>query len=297
MAGVTLTCDRQDGLRRAAVWQGKELRDLYLDRLDQPDLTGAIVGAKVARLVAGEIAAWCEDGQGRTIYVEKLGTVRSGDYVTLKLVSPPRHGKAWGGVVAAYEGDGRLGLLVEPPRVWERALADLKGERPSALVFSDREEHGACLAWLERHEPSLLRVLTFLEKETPHPEIDEAIDRLREPLVPLAGGGSLVIEETEALAAIDVNSGEAKNSLSVNLAAVKEIARQMRLRNLSGILVADLLKIKTRVDVAKILNAAKKAVADDPVRVEVFGITKLGLLEMTRQRRGMSLSAILGEGG
>jgi len=135
-------------------------------------------------------------------------------------------------------------------------------------------------------------LLKPLSKEPVHPALDEIIDELQESAVALPGGGNLVIEPTEALVAIDVNGGEAANPLAVNLQAVREIARRIRLRNMAGIIVIDALKMKNRTDKAKVLNALDKAVANDPAGVQVFGLTKLGLIELTRSRRGPSLRAI-----
>ncbi|MDD5587362.1 MAG: ribonuclease E/G, partial [Alphaproteobacteria bacterium] len=125
--------------------------------------------------------------------------------------------------------------------------------------------------------------------------LDDIIDGLGQSTVELPGGGSIIIEQTEALVAIDVNGGETQNVLAVNLQAVKEIARQIRWRNLSGIIVIDALKMKQRPDKAKVLNALAKATANDPAGVQVFGLTKLGLIEMTRTRRGISISDVLQE--
>jgi ribonuclease E/ribonuclease G len=294
MTAVTLTCDRQDGLERVAVWQGKTLRDIYMDDERRPDFTGAIVGAKVARLMAGGKAAWCEAGLPSAIYVENPGKVRSGDILALRIVTTTQKDKAWRGAVAEGPVGGlRTGILQPPPRPWERALADMKGQKPSSLVFADRDELAACKKWLEAHDPSLLHAVRPLATEPPHPELDEIIESLTRAAVALPGGGDIVIESTQALVAIDVNGGDNANALAVNLQAVKEAARQVRWRNLSGIVMVDTLKMKARPDSAKVVNAAKRAVADDPADVQIFGMTKLGLLEMTRQRRWPSVQEIM----
>lgn len=101
----------------------------------------------------------------------------------------------------------------------------------------------------------------------------------------LPGGGSLIIQETAALTAIDVNKGSDKRSkLSVNIEAAQEIARQMRLRNLGGIVVVDFLKISKKEEKA-LLKTLDDVTFTDPCTVQIHGITKLGLMEITRKRR------------
>ncbi|MDD5586752.1 MAG: ribonuclease E/G [Alphaproteobacteria bacterium] len=293
MSGVTLTCDRQDGLRRVAVWKGRELRDLYLEKIGQPDFTGAVVAAKVARLASGQKAAWMDAGLGEMIYVENPGTIRSGISYAVQLTTVPRQGKAWGGILLEEAPEGKSGILIDPPFLWQRAIDDVKDEKLVALSYADREDRSACEKWLSLNAPQLLSDLQPLAKEPVHPELDDIIDGLKQSTVNLPGGGNIVIEQTEALVAVDVNGGEMQNPLAVNLLAAKEIARQIRWRNLSGIIVIDALKMKMRPDKAKVLNALANATANDPAGVQVFGMTKLGLIEMTRKRRGYSLMEIM----
>lgn len=279
MSAATLTCDRANGLWRVAVWRGKELHDLYLDRIASPDLTGAVARGKIVRVLPGQTAAYVDAELGTMIYVDGLEKAAAGMTLTVTITSTARQGKAWVGRVYPLPEDADAnGILVSPPLPWERALRDLKGAKIAALRFADREDFTACSD--PRAQSS---------KEPVHPELDDILDNLRQPHVPLPQGGSLVIETTEALTAIDVNAGESNNPLAVNLLAVREAARQMRLRNLGGIIVMDALKMKQRTDHAKVLNAMTRATAEDPAGVQVFGLTKLGLLEMTRTRRGPSL--------
>ena len=293
MTGVEITCDRQDGLIRAAVWQGKVLRDLYLDRLDRPDLTGAILRGKIVRVLADPHAFFVEGGLTETIRVQSAEKYRTGDIVTLRIQSAARQGKAWTGVLTRDESDDKtIGILAPPPPPWQRALEDLKTLPPAALHFSDRADHAACQAWLALHAPKVLPAVQ-LAKTPVHPDLDDWMDALNHPSVPLPHGGSLVIETTEALTVLDINGGEASNTLAFNLLAVKEAARQIRWRNLAGIIILDALKMKQREDKAKIINALARATADDPAGVQVFGLTKLGLLEIVRTRRGPSLAESL----
>ena len=127
-------------------------------------------------------------------------------------------------------------------------------------------------------------------------QVKEALGRR----VELKGGGSLIIDEREALQTIDVNSGSAVKAssemslaLEENLRAVPEIARQIRLRNLSGIILVDFIDMETDAEREKVLIAMEEAIADDRVKNVIHGFTRLGLLEMTRKRTGDSLRDLL----
>ncbi|HRQ82237.1 MAG TPA: ribonuclease E/G, partial [Azospirillaceae bacterium] len=117
---------------------------------------------------------------------------------------------------------------------------------------------------------------------------------LTRPQVALPNGGRLIIEPTAALTAVDVDGG-AGDALSVNLAAADELARQLRLRNLGGVVMADFIRLKARGDQEKLLARLRAAVADDPMQTDVYGLTRLGLAEMTRARRGRSLAETLAD--
>lgn len=260
---MMMTYDEQDGLARAAVWKGKVLEALYLDCLARPDLSGAIVRAKAARVLAAQKAAWFEAGLPEKLFVQGAD-VKAGQIRNLRIKSTMRYGKAWPAQLLPDEGEeGDLGILTPPPSVIQRAQADFGGK------------------------------LTLEKLKKPMPELDDLMDALSTPRVALPGGAELVIEPTEALIAIDINAGESANPAAVNLLAVREAARQIRLRNLSGLIVIDALKMKNRADISKVLNALKHAAEADPAGVHVFGMTKLGLIEITRTRRGPSLSELM----
>ena len=114
--------------------------------------------------------------------------------------------------------------------------------------------------------------------------------------VPLKSGGYLVIDETEALIAVDVNTGHYKGKGSqeeaireVNLEAVDEVARQLRLRNIGGLVVLDLIDMKSRKHQREVYRALKTALRRDRARTNVLEISELGLLEMSRQRQDSSI--------
>ena len=134
-------------------------------------------------------------------------------------------------------------------------------------------------------------------------EIDEQIAEALEPVAPLPSGGSLVIGTLEALSAIDVNTARQTSmkhfgqaALAVNLEAAAEIARQVRLRNLAGLIVIDFLHMEQASQRARVTDALISAFAGDPAGVQLVGFTSLGLFELTRRRVRESLSDAFTEG-
>lgn len=293
MADWRITCDRSaDGFVRAAVWRGKNLTDLYVDRLDQPDMTGAVVAGKAVRVkTTGQ--AWFEAGLSQTLYVEAGKGVRVGDKCALRIQTTRGQAKGWSAVIDKETEVLEVGVLVPPPPVWVRAVSDAMRSGRGTIALQERDDHRLCEAWLAQHSAKLK--LDPWSRDAVHPDLDDRIEELRAPRVALMGGGEIVIEQTEALVAIDVNAGEAGNATSVNLKAVQEIARQIRLRNLSGMIVMDILRMSARADGSKVMNALTRATQDDPCAVNCFGVSKIGLLEATRTRRGPSLAEIMGK--
>lgn len=133
-----------------------------------------------------------------------------------------------------------------------------------------------------------------------HYHVEEQIQETRSRRVNLAGGGFIVIDETEALTAIDVNTGgdvrhrtQQAAILNTNLEAVKEIARQLRLRRISGIIVVDFVDMESQQHIQKMIDAIKEELRKDRVSADFIDITPLGLVEITRKREGESLAGML----
>jgi Rne/Rng family ribonuclease len=135
------------------------------------------------------------------------------------------------------------------------------------------------------------------------PELEEQIDEALAGSIALPSGAMLHIDETKAMTVVDVDSGQARlegvgakaarSLLKVNLDAVPEIARQIRLRNIGGIIVVDFIDLRSRELRQQVVDTLRQAVATDPHPVWVGTMSRLGLLELTRQRRGPALAARL----
>lgn len=126
-------------------------------------------------------------------------------------------------------------------------------------------------------------------------QIDDAFFRQ----VWLPSGGYLVIDETEAMIAIDVNTGRAKNQdkmiLQTNIEAAEEVARQLRLRNIGGLIVVDFIDMRARRDQMAVYKVMKERLRNDKAKTQVLQISQLGLMEMTRQRLNESLNITVNE--
>lgn len=147
-----------------------------------------------------------------------------------------------------------------------------------------------------RHEMQILAETDAWQRLRIDDQLKLALNRR----VILPDGGSLIIDEREALQTIDVNSGSAvraENGMSLaaeeNLRAVPEIARQIRLRNLSGIILIDFIDMESEQERQLVLNAMEEAVRDDRVKNVIHGFTHLGMMEMTRKRTSESLRDLL----
>ncbi|MBO7742078.1 MAG: ribonuclease E/G, partial [Victivallales bacterium] len=132
--------------------------------------------------------------------------------------------------------------------------------------------------------------------------IQQQIESISNRKVMLPSGGYLCIDETEALIAIDVNTGKNRSGkdqpetiLETNREAVKEIARQLRLRNIGGLVVLDLIDMRSRKDQMAVYRAFKQYTSEDHARIKLYPISGLGLLEMSRQRESESLESTMFE--
>jgi len=121
-------------------------------------------------------------------------------------------------------------------------------------------------------------------------DVLDDVEYLFQPYVILKNTGNIIIQETAALTAIDVNrGGDKRSNLNINLEAAIEIGRQVRLRNLGGIIMVDFLKMENKKEKESLISALKDIAALDPCTLQVHGLTALGLVELTRKRRTPAL--------
>ena len=191
--------------------------------------------------------------------------------------------------IATLAAEGQ-GVEMAAPDAFRRLATDWAAEPPDRILAAGLAARRATERWCRAFAPGLEARIEPVEAGLfDLYDLDEALSALAEPRVMLPGGASLVIEPTEALTVIDVNAGPAANALAVNLTAAAEIGRQLRLRHIGGIVVIDFISVTQPRDRERIGEALKGAVADDPSQTYILSMSALGLVEMTRERRGPGL--------
>ena len=184
--------------------------------------------------------------------------------------------------------------LHNEPNLAERVIRDHLTEDIDHVYLDNRETYEAVRSMIAKYSRRSRNWVQFYGGEEPifdYFDVEKKIESIFRRTVWLKSGAYLVFDETEALVAVDINTGRHKGGknadesiLSVNLEAADEVARQMRLRNIGGLLVIDFIDMKTKRDQNAVYRALREALRKDKARTNVIPITQLGLLEMTRQR-------------
>lgn len=195
--------------------------------------------------------------------------------------------------------------LYEEPDLVERVVRDWLTEDIDMIVIDSEEKYERIrelAARLSRRDRSRIQLYQGEIPIYEHYQVDAELDRALQRKVQLQSGGYLVVDETEAMIAIDVNTGRHKGTgqqdviLEVNLEAVDEVARQLRLRNIGGLVVVDLIDMKSKKHQSAVYRAMKQALRRDRARTNVLPISELGLMEMTRQRVEESIFSTMNTG-
>lgn len=292
-----------------------ELVEYHIDRRGRGHREGDIFVGRVTRVVPGLKAAFVDlgngvsgflpardahredgaapdinrlvhEGQPVIVAITKLATADKGPKITR------RFDDADGSVAKAAAG-------LKPPSLVQRRnqpLRRLLDRLGNAQIIVDCP---AKFARLRQHVDS--ERLDYHQGVTPlfaMADIDEQVDQALAPTVNLPSGARVVFEAARTLTAIDVDlaaAGErAADPLTVNLEAAAAIARQIRLRNLGGLIVIDFLNMKGEDKARRLAETMRRAVANDPVEVALVGPSRFGLIEMARERRGDPLAGALG---
>jgi ribonuclease G len=183
-----------------------------------------------------------------------------------------------------------------------RVIRDVFSQEVSQFIIDSKNEYNRILEFLETLMPALKSKVKMYDKGEPIFEaygIERQIKKALRQKIWLKSGGHIVINQTEALVSIDVNTGKYvgkenadETILKTNLDAVVEIARQLRLRDLGGIIIIDFIDMDKEDHKAKVLKTMEEALKRDRSRTNILQITDLGLVEMTRQRTKPSLTSM-----
>src|SRR5690606_2156922 len=190
-------------------------------------------------------------------------------------------------------------LIYQESRLIVRALRDYLRSDIGEILVDTREMYEEARDFMQSVMPQNLRKLKFYEDPTPlfnRYQIESQIEAAYERQVRLPSGGSIVVDQTEALTAIDVNSARAtkggdieETALNTNLEAADEVARQMRLRDLGGLVVIDFIDMGSGKHQRMVEERLQQALRHDRARGQIGRISRFGLLEMSRQRLRPSL--------
>jgi ribonuclease G len=195
---------------------------------------------------------------------------------------------------------------VRPPALLQREtsltrgiIRDLFSDKVDSLLVDSKVLHNEIVQYLKQIDPDLLPRVKPYSAETPlfdEYDVEAEIRSLFKPRVELPTGGYLIIQPTEALTAIDVNTGRYTGKkdpestiLKTNVEAAREVARQLRLRDIGGIIVVDFIDMESRGNRDKVLQELRIHLGRDRARTKAFAVSELGLIEMTRQRVRPSL--------
>ncbi|WP_353236202.1 ribonuclease G [Diaphorobacter ruginosibacter] len=213
--------------------------------------------------------------------------------------------KTWAGIRDAAQRKAPRSLLYQDLNLLQRVLRDLVSEHTQSIRIDSNEQFAVMQSFGKEFMPAAAAKLQLYKMERPIFDlysIDEDVARALGKRVDLKSGGYLIVDQTEALTTIDVNTGGyvgARNFddtiFKTNLEAAGAIARQLRLRNLGGIVIVDFIDMVREDHQSAVLGEFRKQLARDRVKTMVGGFSQLGLVEMTRKRTRESLAHLLCE--
>jgi ribonuclease G len=211
--------------------------------------------------------------------------------------------QTWRRIAAAAERKTAPALLYKDKDLLERILRDLFTADVDVMITDAAATYERVTALAEKYAPPLAPRVRLYDDEHPVFDafgIEAEIDRMFRRKIWLRSGGYIIIDEAEALVAIDVNTGrflgrydQEETILKTNLEAAAEIARQVRLRNIGGIIIVDFIDMATAEHKDHVLAALKDHMSHDRARAKILGFSELGMVEMTRQRHQGSIAARL----
>ena len=213
--------------------------------------------------------------------------------------------KLWGDIQVLSKTQAPPSMLYQELSLGLRVLRDFVNPETQSIVIDSRENFQKLSTFADEYTPVVVPLLNHYQGERPLFDLHGVEDEIQKALarrVELKSGGYLIIDQTEAMTIVDVNTGGFVGVRSfddtifkTNLEAAQTIARQLRLRNLGGIIITDFIDMESEEHRQAVLAEFNKALARDHTRLTVNGFTALGLVEMTRKRTRESLAHILCE--
>jgi ribonuclease G len=207
----------------------------------------------------------------------------------------------WNKINETFRRSRKPKILYEEPSFVEYILRERLTENTKEIVVDSEELWHDVVAGISKFKSGFKPVVRYVEGDAfASEEVYEKMKILYTRMVSLPAGGNIYIDRTEAMTVIDVNSASSisgndvsETSLNTNLEAASEIARQLRLRNIGGIVVIDFIDMKNDEDRQKVISSLTAEFKKDKARTMIMGFTRLGLLEMTRKRSTAAIGSKL----
>jgi len=212
--------------------------------------------------------------------------------------------KTWEDILMKMKSERSPACLYQEPDLVERTVRDFLTEEVDRVLIDRKDDHERTQRLVGQISKRSASKIALYKDSIPIFErfnIERQIEQTGQRKVPLPSGGEIIIDETEALIAVDVNTGSHKNRggdeknviYAVNLEAAAEIARQIRLRNLGGLIIMDFIDMKERRHRNAIYEKMVELMSSDKAKNHILPISQLGIMQMTRQRQQESLSSNL----
>lgn len=208
--------------------------------------------------------------------------------------------KLWTEIKRKEKKQTGKGLIHTEMEISLRVVRDILGSHIDKIITDNEDSHKNLTKYLNQYDPKAKRLLSMYNEQEPIFEyygVEHEIARALEKRVWLKSGGYIIIDQAEAAVVIDVNTGRyvgtrnlEETIFNTNLEAAKEIAYQLRLRNLGGIIIVDFIDMEKEDHKDKVLLAIKDALKKDKAKTNVIGMSELGLVQMTRKRTRDSIT-------
>ena len=215
--------------------------------------------------------------------------------------------KVWSEIAKQRAGAKAPSILYEELDLVLKVARDFFTDEIDHIIIDDKDQYGRLVRFVEMFMPTRGKDVKLYEGDEPVFDafgIEDEIKRALGRKVPLPNGGSLIVDQAEALTAVDVNTGRyvgkgsaglEETALKTNLEAVDEIAYQLRFRNIGGLVILDLIDMESSSNREKVWRALEQKLAKDKAKTTINRISDLGLIEMTRKRTRESLGRIMHE--
>ena len=282
-------------LRLSRAGQSSHVGEIHLGRIVslRPELPAALVDIGLSRpgfLSAEDVlpkGGFSKLHEGQAVVVRVAKDARAEKAAGLSMKIPDKS-------IVPPPGSRPPQRLDAPAPAAAALIAPWLDGAPDRIRIDDRAAYAELRHWLMAGRRELVERLEFASgKLYEDSGIGEAVERALSPRTGLPGGGALTIEASALATTIDVDSGQARSALAANLGAAEELARQIRLRNLSGPMVVGFVGMKGKDGRARVLAALKRELARHAPDCQVLGWTRLGHVELVRKRRAPSLAELM----